>query len=320
MKFRFLHPEVFQGNTRKKNYFEGWYFKHVSSNLEHVWSFIPGISLNSNDNHAFIQIINGISGETHYIAYDLNKFTWAPDKLELKIGDSLFTSEYIDLNIASEKINLLGRLNYSDHVTYPSGLSSPGIMGWYSYVPFMECKHGIVSANHEISGSIISDGSSVSFDGGKGYIEKDWGSSFPEVWIWIQSNNFTNRSASFSFSVAKIPWLGKYFMGFIAFLYCDGKFNIFATYNRSVLNNVSHDKNTVSLTLTNAELTLDVSVTRNRAGELRAPVSGSMSRRIKESVDATVSLTMSDKKGRIVFSDEGKRAGLEIIEDIFRYL
>jgi tocopherol cyclase len=320
MKIRFLHPELFQGNTLKKNYFEGWYFKHVSSDLEHVWSFIPGISLSGNDNHAFIQIINGITGVTHYLVYNLSQFTWIPDKLELKIGDSLFTSEYIDLRITNDKINLVGRLTYRNNVTYPFRLSAPGIMGWYSYVPFMECKHGIVSANHEISGSIISDGSTVSFDGGKGYIEKDWGTSFPEVWIWIQSNNFTDRSASFSFSVAKIPWLGKYFMGFIAFLYYDGKFNIFATYNRSVLNNVHHDENTVSFTLSNNELSLDVSVTRNKAGELRAPVSGLMSRRIKESVDATVSLTMSDNKGTVIFSDTGKRAGLEIIEDIFRYL
>ena len=45
MNFRIYKPEVFQGNLKRKKYFEGWYFKHVSKDLKNVWSFIPGISL-----------------------------------------------------------------------------------------------------------------------------------------------------------------------------------------------------------------------------------------------------------------------------------
>lgn len=78
-------------------------------------------------------------------------------------------------------------------------------MGWYSYVPLMECKHGIVSVNHYLKGKIRINGNSIDLSEGKGYIEKDWGTSFPEVWIWIQSNNFTNPETSFTFSLAKIP-------------------------------------------------------------------------------------------------------------------
>ena len=36
--------------------------------------------------------------------------------------------------------------------SYPGTIFSPGIMGWYSFVPFMECKHGIVSINHDLTG------------------------------------------------------------------------------------------------------------------------------------------------------------------------
>ena len=63
-------------------------------------------------------------------------------------------------------------------------------MGWYSFVPFMECNHGIVSVNHDLYGEISVNGNVIDFNNGKGYIEKDWGVSFPEAWIWIQSNNF----------------------------------------------------------------------------------------------------------------------------------
>ena len=28
-----------------------------------------------------------------------------------------------------------------------------GIMGWYRFVPFMQCYHGVVSLNHKLNGT-----------------------------------------------------------------------------------------------------------------------------------------------------------------------
>ena len=124
-------------------------------------------------------------------------------------------------------------------------------MGWYSFVPFMECKHGIVSVNHDLKGSVIVNGNEIDFNNGKGYIEKDWGTSFPEAWLWMQANNFENRNSSFSFSVAKIPWLGKFFIGFIAFLYYYNRFLLFSTYNNSEITEINHTSGTIDLILKN---------------------------------------------------------------------
>ena len=38
---------IFQGNNKKKNYFEGWYFKMVGQDGESIISVIPGIALSS---------------------------------------------------------------------------------------------------------------------------------------------------------------------------------------------------------------------------------------------------------------------------------
>jgi tocopherol cyclase len=320
MSFRFLKPEIFQGNLKKKNYFEGWYFKHVSSDIEHVYSFIPGVSLNPRDPHAFIQVINGITGETDYVSYPLDRFLWDKNSLYLKIGDSIFTDKYIDLNIKSVNLDVTGHIEYNNITKYQRTLISPGIMGWYSFVPYMECKHGIVSVNHDLNGNISINGHSIDFTNGKGYIEKDWGTSFPEAWIWIQSNNFSSRGTSFSFSIAKIPWLGRFFMGFIAFLYLEGRYILFSTYNNSVISNILHNKESVSLTLKNKTNILKVNVVKNNFGELMAPASGDMSRRIKESIDSTVDLTLYDKNGNLIYEDSGRRAGLEVIEEIFDYI
>ena len=320
MNFRFLHPEIFQGDLKNKNYFEGWYFKHVSNDLEHVYSFIPGVSLNSRDPHAFIQVINGITGGTEYITYPLEQFSYETKRLWLKIGDSVFTDKYIDLNIHHEKVNLTGHIEYSNIVKYPRSFLSPGIMGWYSFVPYMECKHGIISVNHDLKGKILIDGQSIDLDNGKGYIEKDWGTSFPEAWIWIQSNNFTDPGTSFNFSIAKIPWLGRFFIGFIAFLYVKGRFLLFSTHNKSTITQIGHDSSSITISMKNKKAVLSVKVVKNSFGELRAPASGDMSRRIKESIDSTVDVTLHDNHGNLIYEDSGKRAGLEIIEDIFNYI
>jgi hypothetical protein len=67
-------------------------------------------------------------------------------------------------------------------------------MGWYSYVPFMECYHGLISIDHKLQGSLQINGQEIDFTEGKGYAEKDWGTSFPEGYVWMQSNHFAEGS------------------------------------------------------------------------------------------------------------------------------
>jgi tocopherol cyclase len=320
MPLKILNPELFQGNLKKRRYFEGWYFKHVSQDLSNVYSFIPGISLSEDDPHSFIQVINGVSGKTHYLTYPVKEFSWKKDKLYLKIGKSVFSENFIDLDLENKEIKATGHLEYNNSIKYPKSLLSPGIMGWYSFVPFMECKHGVVSVNHDISGTLLIDNEHVNLSGGKGYIEKDWGISFPEAWIWIQSNNFKRYETSFTFSVAKIPWLGKYFTGFISFLYFDKKFYLYSTYSKSTLSGITYDGRTISLTLKNHDSTLKVTAIKNKAGILRAPEAGKMSRKIKESIDSVVMLSLFDKNNNLIYNDSGQRAGLEIIDKIFEYI
>ena len=317
---RLFNPEIFQGNLKKKHYFEGWYFKQVTRDQSCTFSFIPGVSLVENDPHAFIQIMNGFTRSTDYIKYPLEEFVWDKRKLFLKVGSSTFTDRGIFLDIENDSIKLAGQIDFTNVIRYPKSILAPGIMGWYSFIPFMECNHGIVSVNHDLKGGISINGNKIDFTGGKGYIEKDWGTSFPEAWIWIQSNNFREHDISFSFSIAKIPWMGKFFIGFITFLYLQGKFYLFSTYNNSVVSEIKHDKEAVEITVSNRMNILNIKVIKNSFEELIAPVSGEMSRTIKESVDSEVHLKLLDKSGKLKYEGSGQSVGLEIIEKIFDYV
>jgi hypothetical protein len=312
-------PIIFQGNLNNDRYFEGWYFKHVSANLGQVFSFIPGVSLTKTDKHAFVQVIDGISGKTWNIRYPLESFSYSKDEFKVWVGNSYFSANEIYLEIDSEGLKIKGGLEYSNRVKYPSTIFSPGIMGWYSFVPFMECKHGIASVLHEIKGALIINGKQIDFTNGKGYIEKDWGVSFPESWIWLHCNTFTEPDCSFTFSVAKIPWLGSYFIGHICFLYLKGVFYLFATYNGSKITRLEFEKPELGIEMENKEFILKITAEQKQAGELKAPVTGEMNRIIKESVDSTIEILLFNKKGDLIFSDKGNRAGLEIIEKILTY-
>jgi hypothetical protein len=55
------------------------------------------------------------------------------------------------------------------------------------------------------------DGKEESMNNGRGYTEKDHGSSFPSLWIWLQTNSFPqNPGTSVFASVARIstPFFG----------------------------------------------------------------------------------------------------------------
>jgi hypothetical protein len=183
----------------------------------------------------------------------------------------------------------------------------------------MECKHGISSVLHGLNGSLTINNAEINFTEGTGYIEKDWGTSFPESWIWLHCNTFEKPGCSFTFSVAKIPWLGNFFIGHICFLYVEGEFHLFATYNGSKITKLTFHSPVLEIEIKNKTHTLKVKAVQNRSGELKAPVVGEMNRIIKESVDSTIEIELFDKENKIVFADKGTRAGLEIIEKILSY-
>jgi hypothetical protein len=311
---KLYNPAEFQGNLHRNNYFEGWYLKHVTADLSQSISIIPGISL-SKDPHCFIQVLNGVTSEAFYIRYDLKDFSTGPRRFAVRIGESFFSDLYSEIHINNENLKADGRIEYRDSVPYPGTLINPGIMGWYSFVPFMECKHGVISVNNNLSGILKLNGLVIDFTDGKGYIEKDWGASFPESWIWVQCNHFEKKEVSFMFSVAKIPWLTRYFIGFLGFLYDGNKFCNFATYNGSVITRLEKADYSLKISIMAKEFMIDADISINQFSDLKAPRLGVMERYMKESVDSDLEIVFKNRKTNNIQSFHGRRAGLEITGD-----
>lgn len=313
---------MFQGNKKRRNYFEGWYFKMVSADGASILSVIPGISLSRNgeEQHAFIQLIDGKTANTFYYNFPIEAFAFSKERFAFRIGDNYFSEDSLILNIQNDTSSIKGEIKMSDnvHLTQKSK-KKVGIMGWYRYVPFMQCYHGVVSLNHRLSGTITKDNETYNFENGVGYIEKDWGKSMPTSWIWIQSNNFNTQNSSFMLSVAHIPWLGSSFTGFLGFFHNGTTVQRFGTYTEAQMQmetNNADNTDTIKIVISDQNYSYLIEAYRSKSGLLKAPVKGSMDRHIAESVDARVKLTVFDKKLKIIFKDSTSIAGLEIVGDI----
>ncbi|MFA6507821.1 MAG: tocopherol cyclase family protein, partial [Treponemataceae bacterium] len=217
--FRILKPILFQGPGKKTPYFEGWYFKQVSGGNANARTFsaIPGISRSAEGAGAFIQTIGGTGQASRFFSFPYTDFSYSDTPFEIRIGANRFSLSGMDLDLADKIGAIRANLRYSGNVPPRTSLFRPGVMGPYGFTPFLECYHGIASMHHEVTGSVTFDKETQSFDGGRGYIEKDWGKSMPSSWIWIQTTEFAPAigPASFSFSLARVPWLGSSFAGFI---------------------------------------------------------------------------------------------------------
>lgn len=312
-------PAMFQGNKKRKKYFEGWYFKMVSADGSSILSVIPGISLSHNgeDQHAFIQIIDGKTANTFYYDFPIDDFEFSKDKFAVRIGDNYFSEDILILDIQNQTTSIKGDIQMSNQVYLSQNKKRKvGIMGWYRFVPFMECYHGVVSLNHNLKGSITKDNETYNFDNGVGYLEKDWGKSMPSSWIWIQSNNFNSDKTSFMLSVANIPWIGSSFTGFLGFFLNNGIVHRFGTYTHAKIKLETSNSESIKIIISDKKYTYHIETYRNKSGLLKAPVKGSMDRRISESVDANLKLTVMDKKEHVIFQDSTSIAGLEIVGDV----
>lgn len=312
-----LNPAIYHGHTKKPPFFEGWYFKLVNADETRRYAIIPGVSL-SGDAHAFVQVLDGVTGQAAYHSYPLTDF-WASEKdFEVRIGPNLFTRERIVLDINRPEGQVHGELRFLGVTPWPVSPTSPGIMGWYAWMPKMECYHGVVSLNHTIVGRLRIDGRDADFGGGLGYIEKDWGQAFPAAWVWFQTNHFDAANTCITASVAIIPWVRQSFPGFIIGVWHNRLLYRFASYTGARIERLDIGDDHVTWEVRSRSYRLEMVATHAAGGLLAGPTRQDMGKRVDETLNATVDVRLSTGSGQMLFSGRGRHAGLEVHGDLER--
>ena len=306
-----FHPPVFQGIDKKKNYFEGWYFKMAKQ--DEVIALIPGIAMGE-DRHSFIQVISSREGRSWYVRFPYEAFKADKKIFSVTIGNNHFSIDGISIDLSFEDLRLKAEVKNLNPTPFPVSLASPGIMGWFAYVPFMECFHGVVSTHHSLEGSVELNGKTTDYTGGTGYIEKDWGSSFPSAWVWMQANCFPSDKVACMLSVAKIPFLGMNFQGFLGFLQVEGKLIRFGTYTGAKIVKLEQDSSHAIVIIRQKNHLITFEATLGPASHLSAPRQGNMDRLILESIMGKIEVTLKKKDGSLLFQETGSLAGIELSE------
>lgn len=268
--------------------FEGWYFKHQRGG--EIAAFIPGRA----EGGAFIQMIDSHGARQ----FDVAELT--VEHGVIYAGNCRFSSRGVVIDLPG----VSGQIDYGPLTPLKSD-----IMGPFRFFP-MECRHGVISMRHALTGALTVDGETRVFDGGRGYVEMDRGTSFPSAYLWLQCGDFA-ETCSIMVAIARIPVAGGHFTGCICAIVYRGREYRLATYRGVHI----RSGGPAHICLTQGPLLLEIDVEPGDEGHaLRAPAKGRMSGRIRESHQARVTCRLWER-GRPVFDLKSQHASFEWVPE-----
>ncbi len=316
--YEIMHPEIYHGHRKSAPFFEGWYYKVISADGQQRYAIIPGIfkAKTPESDHAFVQILNGMTGEATYHSFPADHFDASLSTFEVYVGENHFRADHIELNINDKQLRAQGQLKFSGGTSWPVSIKSPGVMGWYAWLPFMETYHGILSFDHHIDGELAIRGENLDFSNGRGYIEKDWGQAFPAGYVWMQSNHFPTTGTCLTASIALIPSLGYRFRGFLVGLFHDHRLYRFTTYTGATTEELQIDDDRVTWQVQDRDFRLVMAAERTKGSLLFAPVRTKMHKRVNETLKSSIQVTLSHRDDGIIYEGTGEYAGLEVHGDL----
>lgn len=184
---------------------------------------------------------------------------------------------------------------------------SKKVMGPFSNIPFLECRHEIYSMYHDVTGSLNVNGEEISFENGYGYIEGDAGRNFPKKYIWY--NSVLPCRQTLTLAIAHIPFGLFSFTGVLCFLKTEKDEYYLCTWH-GVKIEKAKDR-TVILQKGSDRLELEVD---DREGHLlSAPVQGNMVRTIKENL-VIPSKYRFLRNGKVILEGEDSYSSCEWVE------
>ena len=265
----------FHGAGKRSAFFEGWYLKHQSG--KNALALIPAWHVDRRGrDSASLQVVT--PGRSWTVPFSPKDFRARSDRFQVRLGGNLFTGQGVILRLRTRELELSGLLRYGP-LAPPEG----EMMGPFRFLPGMECRHGVLSFGHRLTGTFFLNGERLDFDGGLGYLEKDWGSSFPRDYLWTQCGWRDPEDGSVRcvmLSLARIPYAGWEFPGCIASVWDGVREFRFATYHGARIEEWS-DR---GARLRQGSYCLEVRLLENRPLTLRAPHRGGMTRAIRESL------------------------------------
>ncbi len=274
------------------SYFCGWYYRCQSP--DQTLAVIPSIHKTANGRFCTIQLVledRSFQARSPYPSR-------GGGNCQLAIGKNRFGPEGLCLQIRRPGLSAAGQLRFG-----PPAPLRYDIMGPFRYVPFMQCRHSVLSMRHRVDGQLQINGVPYVFQDALGYTEGDRGRSFPSHYLWTQS---FLPEGSVMLSVADIPLGGFHFTGIIGVVLLGGKEYRLATYTGAKI--VKLDR--AQIVIRQDRHLLVVQPMGPPGQPLRAPVAGAMERTIHEHLCCQVRFRFWAGK-RLILDHTASNAALE---------
>lgn len=276
------------------DYFRGWYFKCQSGSQ--TLAVIPAAHRSGRGSSSSIQLITDSGAWTFDFPYE--EYREYKKGFGVGVGENSFDARGMRIHLKNSTCAVEGEVCF--------GRLTPiryDIMGPFQYVPFMECRHSVVSMRHSVTGEISVNGDIFSFDNGSGYVEGDRGRSFPREYIWTQC--FFD-GGSLMLSVAHIPMAGFHFTGVIGVISLHGREYRIASYLGARALKIADQQITVG----QGNKLFTARLIEKKPHPLNAPADGRMSRTIHESAACKAGYRF-EVGGKTVFDFMTDRASFE---------
>jgi tocopherol cyclase len=273
---------------RKKNYFEGWFQKIYSHEHRTSIFLIYGIATgHSSDKKGFIQLY--IPNQEHLLLYfDEKDVDCSPYEHRVQFGENVISNERIFLKTADVHINLSVSKSQGNTL-------ARNTMGRYYFIPNLPCYHAVVDDAQKIYGEIHCKAASYQINGARGYLEKNWGTSFPKDYLWLHGFDPKHSTNQLLFSQAKIYWMGRTYTKHLGFLrYDETRINILRLRKSSIhVQKISDASQRIFIS--SPELTLEITVELACEIPLKAPVKGMLERSIMHHNNVSIHVRLFTK-------------------------
>lgn len=276
------------------DYFCGWYFKCQSD--QQTLAVIPAIHKSKKEKSCSIQLITNEGTWRIFLPY--THFQQQTGKFNILVGENYFGEKGLSLCCNGKDCSVTGSVKFGKFLPIRYD-----IMGPFRYLPFMECRHSVLSMRHSVIGELRVNGVNYRFQNGIGYIEGDRGYSFPKEYAWTQC---FFEHGSIMLSVADILLGSFHFNGVICIIQWQGKEYRLATYLGAKAVKIEKGE----IVVCQGDMMLSVKLIEKSLHPLLAPINGGMYRTIHESA-ACRAVYCFKQKGQTVFSFESTRASFE---------
>lgn len=293
--------------TRARPRFEGWFIRITSASGETA-AVIPGLyrGRSPDNDYGFIQVVDGKTNQAGCFKFPSWRFD---DRGALRLGNSCFAPTQIELHPEDTQGIVSGMLRFENLRPWTGRAWPSPAMGWFSWLPGLQCHQAVISLRHGVEGSLQLNGRTVDFGGGIGYLEKTWGRSFPNAWLWGQCQHFDRGPLSLFFAIANVPLAGSPMRGVTAALMAEDRLWRWGSW-RGERVQVQRASGTLKITLRGWTGRLEISVPGNLADEEDAerdvsspnvsiPTEKGLELRVHERLDQPLEIRLFDRRRQL---------------------